>query len=122
MAQSRRLLEDKRVADFLVSEANLYRSREVVTIPEGAEPLSPGMLVTMAGAAATAGDVEAILMYPVDPRFGAVPAVVIARDAEVNDAYLIYGGLDRAAVNARLAEAGIIVRQGILAESIVTPA
>ena len=80
--QSRRLLEDKRVADFLVSEANLYRSRDVVTIPEGAEPLSPGMLVTMAGAAATNGDVEAILMYPVDPRFGAVPAVVIARDAE----------------------------------------
>ena len=120
--QSRRLVEDKRVADFLVSEANLYRSRDVVTIPEGAEPLQPGMLVTMAGAAATAGDVEAILMYPVDPRFGAVPAVVIARDAEVNDAYLLYGELDRQAVNARLAEAGIIVRQGILAESIVTPA
>ncbi len=80
--QSRRLLEDKRVADFLVSEANLYRSREVVTIPEGAEPLQPGTLVTMAGAPATDGDVEAILMYPVDPRFCAVPAVVIARDAE----------------------------------------
>jgi hypothetical protein len=122
MAQTQRFEQDKRVANFLVSEANLYRSREIITIPEGADWLSPGALLTMAGASAAAGNVAAILMYPTDPTRGPVQAVVIARDAEVNDAYLLYGGLDRAAVNASLAEHGIIVRPGVLSQSIVSPA
>jgi head decoration protein D len=122
MAQTQRFEEEKWVADFLVSEANLYRSREVITIPEGADGLSPGALLTMAGASATAANAEAVLMYPTDPTRGPVQAVVIARDAEVNDAYLLYGDLDRAAVNASLAKHGIIVRPGVLSQSIVSPA
>jgi Bacteriophage lambda head decoration protein D len=120
--QSQWIDEEKRVADFLVSEANLYRSREVITIPEGETVLSPGALLTMAGVPGAAGNVDAILMYPVDPRRGPVQATVIVRDAEVNDAYLIYGDLEREAVNTGLAEHGIIVRPGVLSQSIVTPA
>lgn len=116
-----RLDQDKWVADFLLSEAEGYRSREVITIPQGDTPMPVGSLVTMAGAAATAATVDAILMYPADPRGGAVRVTAIARDAEVNDAYLVYGALAQAAVNTRLGTLGIIVRPGVLAQSIVTP-
>lgn len=116
-----RLVQDKLVADFLVSEAEGYRSRDTITVPQGAAVFSSGALMTLAGAAATAANVDAILMYPADPREGPVSVTVITRDAEVNDAYLGYGALDRNAVNARLKTLNIIVRRGVLSQSIVTP-
>lgn len=122
MSEVLRFEQEKWVADFLVSEANLYRSREVITIPQGPDPLLVGSLVTLAGAVATAGNADAILMYPVDPRSGPVRVTAVVRDAEVNDAYLVYGTLDQAAVNERLATHNIIVRPGVMAQSIITPA
>jgi hypothetical protein len=108
-------------ADFLISEANLYRSRETITVPQGAAILRPGTLLTLAGASATAANADGLLMFAVDPRRGPVRGVLVARDAEVRDANILYGALDRAAVNARLATRNILVRAAVLVDSIVTP-
>ena len=75
--------------------------------------------------------VTCILGYWTDNRDGPVEATVIMRQAEVNSGYLIYAlsttaGTDFTqnqidVANAALLNNGIIVRQGVLAESLVAP-
>jgi hypothetical protein len=107
-------------AAFLLS-AVFYRSFDVITLPggEGAQVLQPGDFVTADGSkASAAGDIIGISMRAYDPTDGPVDAVLVTRDAEVTDAYLLYGELDAAEVNAALKEHGIIVRAAVLPESI----
>jgi hypothetical protein len=147
-----------RALDFIVSEANGYRSREKVVLlqsptPDTAIILQPGTLlyaqgaelatpvltgyylpVTAAGIAGPPSQINAIsaiLMYPTDTRDGDVEVAVIQRDAEVNDAYLLYGlsliggaAFDPdevIAARAALLNNRIIVRPGVFAQSMVAP-
>jgi hypothetical protein len=90
----------------------------------GADPAAPV-------AADQVSKVSAILGYAVDTRDGDVEAMILKRDAEVNDAYLLYafattGGLaftpeEVAAVNAALLDMNIITRLGVLQSSLVAP-
>jgi hypothetical protein len=107
--------EGPRNIDFLLSEANPSRSRGVITLPQGDEPRLPGSFVAADGSPATAANIVGILLYGYRPVDGPVDAAVLLRDAEVTDAYLMYGALAPAAVNARLETLGIIVRAGVLA-------
>lgn len=147
--------EPPRALEFLFSEANGYRSREKVVIagpgvvgslPPAATriPLLPGTLLypmLVAGApngyhlpvtiGTQSSDVNAILMYPVDARDGDVEAAVIIRDAEVNDAYLLYAIATTAgtpftqaeidAANGALRANSVIVRLGVLAQALANP-
>ena len=109
------MFQGPRTLAFLNSEAVSYRSREVIQVPQGSVSLWPGSFVDATGApAATAGVIAGINCYAVNPNDGPVNVTCIVRDAEVTDAYLMYGALDPTAVNARLATLGIIVRQGVL--------
>ena len=110
-----------RTLDFLLNEANGERSRDVMQVPQAPPPgLWPGSFVDITGApAATAGAIVGILCYATNPADGPVNVTVIARDAEVTDAYLHYGALDPVAVNTQLATKGIIVRAGVFKN--VTP-
>jgi Bacteriophage lambda head decoration protein D len=75
--------------------------------------------------------VNSVLLYPVDARAGDVEVAVIRRDAELNDAYLIWALANTAgtpftpaeenAIRAALLLNGIIIRQGVLAESLANP-
>ena len=113
----------KLMAEFLVSEANGYRSREAVTVVAAAD-LEPGTILGRITANgnyvrhdAAAGDgsqteagilLEAIASGVTDSR------TIIARDAEVSGADLTYeAGADQAQIdasNAALAGLGIAVR------------
>jgi Bacteriophage lambda head decoration protein D len=155
------LAQAPRALDFIYSEANGWRSREkgVIGVPLVAAtglPYMPGTLLWLATDAADAGAanvgkyypvtvrgaatpipadqvsrVSAILGYAVDTRDGDVEAMILKRDAEVNDAYLLYafattGGLaftpeEVAAVNAALLDMNIITRLGVLQSSLVAP-
>lgn len=112
-------------AGFIVSEANNYRSRSTVTVDAatGSADLEPGTLlgkITASGkyvrhnTGATDGseNVAGILMYGIDSVED--ERTIIARDAEVKEAELIYeSGADAAAktaANTALAGLGIIVR------------
>lgn len=123
--------------EFLLSEANSWRSREraliaVVTAP--AIVLPPGTILKAVIPATDPltwspvlpgeeAEAVAITCYGVDTRIDEQEVTVIARDAEVNGSYLRWtvdpaavapaGDLDRVAVAAALANAGIIVREGI---------
>lgn len=117
------LTQAPRNLGFLLAEAEGQRSRETGTLKQGAQILPPGTLVdgdwTVASPvlhkpATDADDVTGILSYWADPTAGNVAAPFIVRDAEVNEAYLIYGDLDRKAVADALAASGIIVRTGVL--------
>jgi hypothetical protein len=111
---------------FLLSEANLYRSRDAITLVQRDAPWYPGMLVSAAGqqvdgsnigtppAAGVAGDIDAILCHAVSTQTGPRAATVVTRDCEVIDAYLIYGTLDPTDVRSRLSDLAIHVRQGVL--------
>jgi hypothetical protein len=104
-----------RTADFLISEAPSSQSREVVQVPQGAVPLFPGSFVQASGApATTTANITGIVLYATNPVDGPVNQVIIARNAEVRDAYLMYGALDPVATATRLATLGIIVRQAVL--------
>jgi hypothetical protein len=106
-----------RSVEFLLSEAEGYRSREVVQIPQGAVGLWPGTFVDAAGApiaAAGEANVAGILAYAVNPVDGPVNATVFVRDCEVTDAYLMYGALNVATINSTLAAKGVIVRAAVL--------
>jgi hypothetical protein len=104
-----------RSLDFVLSEAMSYRSRDVIQIPQGAAGLWAGSFVDATGApAATEAAIAGILCYSVNPTDGPVNATIIARDAEVTDAYLQYGALVPATVNTHLATLGIIVRSAVL--------
>ncbi len=108
---------------FLLSEANEYRSRKKVTVDASGGALASGTVLGIvtasgdyvrhaAGASDGSEDEAGILLYDI----GAVEeeAVVIVRDAEVNEADLTYeAGADAAQVtasNTALAALGIIVR------------
>jgi hypothetical protein len=75
--------------------------------------------------------VNAILMYPVDPRAGQVEAAAFVRDGEVNDAYLLYAIATTVgtpftddeilAATAALRNNGVIVRLGVLEEALANP-
>lgn len=119
------LTDGKHTADFVVSEANNYRSRGKGTVVGGADGLEAGTILGKVGdnhvaydpapdtASDGADDVTAIL-YEAVPAGETVERTLIERDAEVNGAHLVYqDGADDAAkatVNAALAGLGIIVR------------
>jgi len=100
-------------AAFLLTEARQYRSRGIRDIQAGAWAVGTlldhnGNLVTPA----TVADTSWILLAPFFDEQRA-PALLIMRDAEVNDWYIQYGVLNHAAVNAALREnSRIIVRAG----------
>lgn len=120
-----------RRGDFIQSEANGTRSRDTGTVASGQNlqagevvMLSAGKLVAHDGDLDSAGDVSTpvagVMFDNVDASAtGAnadVPgAVIIARDAEVSDADLIFpdessAGGEKAAVTASLKSLGIIPR------------
>lgn len=112
------IMEGSRPLEMIASEANGGRSREAVRLTGGV-PLIPGTFLAgeLGGdfsIASNPASITAILLYPADPRDAPVDVAVLARDCEVNDAYLVYGTMDPAAVNAALRERGIIVRRGVL--------
>ncbi len=119
------LIEGQRAGEFIVSEANGIRSREVKTLVSG-QDLEAGTVVaaitasgklsqfdqdnTVVGTNAAVG----ILHANVDASAGDQPCVIIARDAEVNGGELVWpsdieAGEKTAAI-AQLAALGIIVR------------
>lgn len=114
--------EGMRAAEFLVSEANGFRSREVVTVT-GATALEPGTIlgrVTGSGsyvrqdtAAGDGSEVHAAILLAAYEGTETTHTVII-RDAEVNKAHLIYEDSASAgeitAADEALAALGIIVR------------
>lgn len=89
----------KRMGDFVVSEANGWRSRETVVVDGGADGLAPGTVlgrVTASGAyaplapAATDGTqtVAGVLLEAAPAGVG--EKVAIVRDAEVFDRLLVF--------------------------------
>lgn len=107
--------EPPRDFGFLLTEANLYRSRDTITLVQSDDLWQPGQFITAAGALATApGQIAGILGTGTNTRMGARAGVAIVRDAEVTDAYLHFGDMDPAAVATQLASLGIIMRQAVL--------
>ncbi len=126
------LTEGKHAGEFIVSEANGHRSREIATVLSGENLVAgqvvqrdgAGKLVAAAGAIQTDGslatEVAGILWTNVDASPTGADAdvtgqVLIARDAEVNDAEITYpaestAGGEKAATVASLAKLGIIAR------------
>lgn len=118
-----RVNERRSTAEFLVSEANGYRSRAVGTVEGGVAPglvagtvlgvvTSGGNYVAHDSGASDGSETAAAILY--EATVGTIEATVIVRDAEVNGDHLAYeSGADDAAkaiVNAALASVGIIVR------------
>lgn len=119
------LTEGNHRAEFLVSEANGTRSREIVTVLS-ATALEPGTVLALQDDSyyvaldedATSSDISvavAVLYDAVDADSSdGLPAVAIVRDAEVNGAELIWptgiSAGDKTTAIAQLAAAGIIVR------------
>lgn len=123
------LTEGQHTAEFIVSEASGKRSREVVSIGGSASHPAGTILHNSSGTyiplvvtedtTDTISDADAVLYAATDATDAAVDAVVIARDAEVNWAELVYpAAADTstesadliADIKANLALAGIIVR------------
>lgn len=118
--------EGRHTAEFVVSEANGFRSRETVTIVSGQGKLEPGAVLgritasgkyalTTVAAADGSQNAIAVLRSAVDATSADAEGVAIARDAEVVGAHLSYGAdVDQAAEIAAkvagLATVGIIVR------------
>lgn len=116
--------EGRHTAEFLVSEANGHRSREKVTVASGAD-LPAG---TVVGKLTSGGEHKAITPGTSDGAQNAAgilfkgtrtasaseEATIIARDAEVNAAHLVWpAGIsdnNRNTAIAALAVLGIIVR------------
>lgn len=132
------IAESGRNLEFILSEANSWRSRETALIAVDALVLPPGTILKAVIPATTPptwapvlvgeeADAVAILGYGVDSRVDPQEAMVIARDAEVNQSYLRLtvdpaavppaGDLNLAAVAAALLNAGIILREGIFPAS-----
>ena len=105
-----------RTAEFIVSEANGYRSREEATVVAGDGLIAGAVLGRLAngnyvaydgGAETGAEDVSGILFGPTE---GTSPATVVVRDAEVNWPHLTVTGT-KATVVAGLNALGIAVRE-----------
>lgn len=118
------LTEGPHTAGYLISEANGTRSREVITLLEG-NNLSPGAVlgkITASGKyaalapAATDGSEKAaaVLYAGVDATAADKPAVITARDAEVQAAELTWpvGATpeQKTTALAQLATLGIVAR------------
>jgi len=112
------LTEARRTGEFIISEANGTRSREVVTIAAAAGAMVAGTVLSKLDAdgkyveydnAGTDGTqtAAAILYAAVGNAAADQTAVVIVRDAEVDEALLT--GID-AGGKVDLAAVGIIVR------------
>jgi len=120
--------EGKHAGEFMVSEANGFRSRATGTVLSG-QDLVAGEIVerdgnaklkALSGLADTAGDLitqaAGIMWDNVDATAGDVAgAVIIERDAEVNEGELTFptetsDGNEKANAIASLAALGIIVR------------
>ena len=110
--------EALRTGEFLISESNGDRSREVITIAAAAGALVPGTVlgkitasgkyVAYSNAANDGTEVAAAVLYAAAEDLAVdQPAVVIARDAEVAEVHLT--GID-ATGKTDLAAIGIIVR------------
>ncbi|MEL6101308.1 MAG: head decoration protein [Pseudomonadota bacterium] len=112
-----------RNADFLISEANGFRSRAEVTVNATTAALEPGTVLGMitssgnyirhdSGLSNGAQNVAGILMIAIGAE--GANRTVIVRDAEVAGADLIYEDGANAsqitAANAALAALGIVVR------------
>ena len=118
--------EGRDAGEFLLSEANGNRSRDVATVASGAGVIAPGTVLgklTSGGkytaSPATGSDgsqtAVAVALYGCDATSADQKLVVIARDAEVNVNLLAYASsVDDAAKKAakatQLAAVGIIVR------------
>jgi hypothetical protein len=131
--------ERKRALDFLISEANGWRSRMAALVSQAANTpaLQAGTLLIPPGAVgqpwtvatpATGGTAEGILMYPMVANTTAAAviseAAIIVRDAEVAEPYLDWAAWtdaqrDAAAVNLSLNH--VIVRKGVLRDQVVLP-
>ncbi|ACL58763.1 head decoration protein [Methylobacterium nodulans] len=115
-------------ADWLKYEAGSDYSRDTALIAAGSGQLVSGTVLAQltasgkyAPAAASGSDgsqtAVAILLKPVDATSADAPAVIVARHAIVSHAGLTYGSTitdapKRAAANAQLKAAGIVVREG----------
>lgn len=123
------LTEGARKAEFLISEANSYRSRDEVTVTVPANTTleagtllgritSSGNFVRHAAGASDGSQNEAGVLFQNLANTTAGPldfqAVNVARDAEVRGADLTYeDGADAAQIttsNAALAALGVVVR------------
>jgi hypothetical protein len=116
--------EGRHAGCFLYSEANKTRSRAVALIAHGQVLKAGAVLAYNAteklyhgydnASSAGRGVASGILYDNVDASLGAVEAVIIVRDAEVNGEELIFADTestaDRSAAIADLKTAGIIVR------------
>lgn len=113
--------EGRHAGEFILSEANGQRSRDTLTIASGQDlpagtilELSSGKGVSYAGTSAS--EAVGVLYEAVDASGGDVAgAVIVVRDAEVNDAKLSVSvdntaGDSLAAGKADLELLGIIVR------------
>lgn len=118
------LTEGRYTAEFLVSEANGARSRDVVTILSG-EVLDPGAVlgkvtasgkyVELAPAAGDGSEAAATILYErVDVSAADATRTAILRDAEVNGAEIVWpDGItapDQTTAIGELAALGILVR------------
>ena len=121
--------EATRYANFVLTEAKLWRSREVrlTAVITGGTP--SGTIFDNSGNILIAGTINAassILLRPEPPQTVANSKLVLARNAEVNDAFLSYvmqGGvpMNQAQIDstnlALLMNSGIDVRKGVLPDS-----
>jgi hypothetical protein len=107
-------VESKRNYDFLLAEEG--ESREIIIGPP--RSMRPGQLLNAFGLEALIPvEIAAILLKSTTDTGLLQENLVIARNAEVNDGYLVYGAMNPAAVNARLAQLGIIARPAPLPPS-----
>ena len=120
------LMETRHPGEFILSEANGQRSREIITIASGAGIIAAGTVlgkVTASGkyiaSAVGASDGSqtpaAINIYGADASAADVAVAAIVRDAEVNGKCLTYHAdrdqpAEKLAANAALATLGVIVR------------
>ena len=118
------LTEGTRKAEFLVSEANAFRSRDTgtVTVPSGGlasgtvlgQITATGKFIRQDTAAVDGSEAHAAVLFEPLTVAGDIVATIIARDAEVNADDLTYEAGATAgeitAANAALAALGIIVR------------
>jgi len=118
------LNEGRHTAEFLVSEANGNRSRDVVTIANGAA-YEPGTVLGQvtasgkykphaAGASDGTQNAAAVLYDAADASEGDADAVIIARDAEVALGAISFASgisqANKATAIAALADNGIVAR------------
>ena len=117
------LTEGVYTAEFVLSEANGFRSREVVTIASGSPAMTAGHVLGKITASGKYSDFDndavdgtetavAVLYADCDASAADKEAVVIFRDAEVSDAKLVWTdeANDKAGGLVELAAVGIVAR------------